>query len=270
MVFCGKPSKGCASCRKRRIKVNASHTYCVASVQHCPSSLNLRNLTTSQCDQLDPECTQCKRAGKKCSGYRDQLALMFRDENEKVVQKASTTAKKRQVSRKVQISNKFDDASSTSDSFDFVRTSQEDSFAVSPAHSDLSLTSRELTPLCPPMPLCFDDLGINFFFNHYATITSKSSSIQINAALSPIWTGLSANPMFHDAISSVGFAGLSNVSQNYKHMEVARRKYVTTLGRTNAALQNPDVDPAHIFTAVLLLALFEVCLLFSSTLRILS
>ncbi|KAF2423794.1 hypothetical protein EJ08DRAFT_595433 [Tothia fuscella] len=60
MVYCGKPSQACQSCRKRRIK----------------------------CDQLRPGCTQCSNISLHCPGYRNQLDLLFRDETETVVQKA--------------------------------------------------------------------------------------------------------------------------------------------------------------------------------------
>ncbi|RSL59127.1 hypothetical protein CEP54_007418 [Fusarium duplospermum] len=60
MVYCGKASQGCQNCRTRRIK----------------------------CDKVKPECSQCIRVGKRCPGYRDQLSLMFRDESNKVMQKA--------------------------------------------------------------------------------------------------------------------------------------------------------------------------------------
>ncbi|OAL68744.1 hypothetical protein A7D00_7310 [Trichophyton violaceum] len=52
MVYCGKPSKGCNECRRRKIK----------------------------CDQTEPSCLQCSKGGRTCTGYRNQLDLMFRDE----------------------------------------------------------------------------------------------------------------------------------------------------------------------------------------------
>jgi len=52
MVYCGKPSKSCAECRSRRTK----------------------------CDFLTPSCSQCSRAGRTCSGYRDPSDLIFRDQ----------------------------------------------------------------------------------------------------------------------------------------------------------------------------------------------
>ncbi|KAJ6160495.1 hypothetical protein N7470_003891 [Penicillium chermesinum] len=65
MVYCGKPSKGCGQCRSRKIR----------------------------CDQVRPACSQCIRAKRECPGYRDQLALMFRDESSSVMKKAKADAK---------------------------------------------------------------------------------------------------------------------------------------------------------------------------------
>ena len=55
MPYRGKPSKNCADCRRRKIK----------------------------CDLKLPGCTQCSNAGLECAGYRNQLDLMFLDENER-------------------------------------------------------------------------------------------------------------------------------------------------------------------------------------------
>ena len=55
MPYRGKPSKNCAGCRRRKIK----------------------------CDLKLPGCTQCRNAGLECEGYRNQLDLMFLDENER-------------------------------------------------------------------------------------------------------------------------------------------------------------------------------------------
>jgi hypothetical protein len=124
--------------------------------------------------------------------------------------------------------------------------------------AEFSAISRDPTPLKSPMPLCFDDLGINFFFTHYVTAMSNFSGKREGAPL-PIWSGLFVDKTFYDAVSSVGFAGLSNVTKDPNHMVVARNKYATTLGRINAALQNPDsMDLADTFKAVLLLVAFEV------------
>ncbi|CZR63573.1 uncharacterized protein PAC_13470 [Phialocephala subalpina] len=56
MVYRGKPSPGCANCRKKRIKCNGER----------------------------PACLQCTRVGKDCPGYRNPLDLMFCDQSNDV------------------------------------------------------------------------------------------------------------------------------------------------------------------------------------------
>ncbi|EAW07117.1 Zn(II)2Cys6 transcription factor [Aspergillus clavatus NRRL 1] len=60
MVYRGKPSPGCASCRARRIK----------------------------CDQRRPSCSQCLRVGRQCTGYRDLNALRLHDQSDEVASKS--------------------------------------------------------------------------------------------------------------------------------------------------------------------------------------
>ncbi|KAF4123292.1 Fungal Zn(2)-Cys(6) binuclear cluster domain [Geosmithia morbida] len=60
MIYCGKTSQGCEQCRTHRIK----------------------------CDRKTPDCSQCVRVSKECPGYRDQFAILFRDESSKVMQRA--------------------------------------------------------------------------------------------------------------------------------------------------------------------------------------
>ncbi|KAL5455944.1 hypothetical protein PMIN06_004194 [Paraphaeosphaeria minitans] len=56
----GKPSKGCAHCRERKVK----------------------------CDLKRPSCSQCIRAGRECYGYRDPLSMIFKNESNVVMNKA--------------------------------------------------------------------------------------------------------------------------------------------------------------------------------------
>ncbi|KAH9219464.1 hypothetical protein DL95DRAFT_443512 [Leptodontidium sp. 2 PMI_412] len=221
MVFCGKPSKGCSNCRTRRIK----------------------------CDQLDPACSQCLRASKKCPGYRDQLALMFRDENEKVLTKVLTNsrdlAKQNQSkSRK----NSGDESVSSS--------SRSTSVARSPA-LPIGLLRFSISPaLAAPL----QDEGIRFFFTHYVTSGSRPLSGEVDFARgSPPWTLLSVDPSFNNAVSSVGFAGLSNVTKDPEHTIAARKKYAASLRDITIALKDTSTsDLDATFKSVMLLAAFEI------------
>ncbi|PKS10301.1 hypothetical protein jhhlp_002052 [Lomentospora prolificans] len=61
MVYCGKPSKGCQNCRERKIA----------------------------CDQRMPGCRMCEKHNRICPGYRNIVDLMFRDESEHVIRRAT-------------------------------------------------------------------------------------------------------------------------------------------------------------------------------------
>ncbi|KAH7128782.1 hypothetical protein B0J11DRAFT_279259 [Dendryphion nanum] len=76
MVYCGKPSPACYSCRRRRIK----------------------------CDRKQPGCTQCSKISIDCPGYRNPLDLSFRSENDNVIRRAQAsyqTAPRKKRSRPV-------------------------------------------------------------------------------------------------------------------------------------------------------------------------
>ncbi|ETN36665.1 uncharacterized protein HMPREF1541_08943 [Cyphellophora europaea CBS 101466] len=59
MPYRGIPSKGCGTCRKRKIR----------------------------CDQRPGTCMNCEKANRECTGYRNAIDLMFHDETEVVARK---------------------------------------------------------------------------------------------------------------------------------------------------------------------------------------
>ncbi|KUJ20462.1 uncharacterized protein LY89DRAFT_779225 [Mollisia scopiformis] len=211
MVFCGKPSKGCAHCRTRRIK----------------------------CDLLQPACSQCLRAGKECPGYRDQLALMFRDENEKVVTKATIPKAKAEPRKRPR--------------------------GPSPGSRSESASPPSLSPgqvvfqhrIFPPTTL--QDEGIRFFFCNYVNTGMENFKTRADAAETAMFQLLFRSESFSNAVSSVGYAGLSNVSKDPQHMLVARRKYAASIQNIARALEdvaNSDLDAT--LKSVMLLAAFEI------------
>ncbi|KAL9105083.1 MAG: hypothetical protein Q9163_000001 [Psora crenata] len=60
MVYQGKPSTGCANCRKRKIK----------------------------CDEGRPACFQCTKTKRTCPGYVPSFDLVLRDQTKAILQKA--------------------------------------------------------------------------------------------------------------------------------------------------------------------------------------
>lgn len=64
MVYCGPPSKGCQTCRERKVR----------------------------CDQRPSGCIRCEKSRRECPGYRDLSNLIFRNESTEVIRKAKAKA----------------------------------------------------------------------------------------------------------------------------------------------------------------------------------
>jgi len=216
-------------------------------------------LTCGQCNLAEPECAQCRRAGKACPGYRDQLALLFRDENEKVIRKARgrPALLERQKS-------KGEGAGVGADKEeDELGNALVSSQIATPTPSRVGTLSN--TASSPSIAIFRNlvsstaDPGINFFFHQYMTAPSPASIGPLDIFSSQIWRGVSQHKPFLDAISCVGLAGLSNVKNDKQMMQMARLKYAATLRRVMTSLQVPEsADLGYTLKAVMLLALFEV------------
>jgi hypothetical protein len=210
-----------------------------------------RYLLLVKCDQIEPACSQCLRAEKTCPGYRDLTTLLFRDENETVIRKAKI-AKARTEKQKTGKSSKLGTTQTTSPK----------------ETAPLSVTSQSLTSfppsrspsLCLSISTGIEDEGISFFFTRYGNnVCTDTKTGQVNPSQSPLWKAISDNFSLCNAVSSVGFAGLSNVSKSKTHMIIARKKYAQALQEITSVLNNAsEADLGKTFKAVMMLAAFEV------------
>jgi hypothetical protein len=217
-------------------------------------------LTRGQCNLAEPECAQCLRAGKACPGYRDQLSLLFRDENAKVIRKAR--GRPAPVERHKSKGGPSEADKEEDELGDSLISSQ---ITTSTASDIVTLSNARPSPsinIFRNLVLSVEDPGINFFVHQYMTVSSPSSVGQTDIFSSQLWLGVSQPEPFLDAISCVGLAGLSNVKNDKQMMQMARLKYAVTLRRVMASLQVPEsADMGYTFKAVMLLVLFEVSIL---------
>ena len=189
-------------------------------------------------------------------GYRDQLSLRFRDENEKVVRKAkviiSASPEYRKPSAGQTKSTKNIDSSASAAPILSV---------TAPSTNSQALVVPTPTPLTRPLPSQCLDEGVIFFFDHYMTINANYPSWEFNLPRSDAWPLIFANHAFNDAVSAVGYAGLANVTKNPAYNVVARRKYAASLQNITLALKDTSkVDLDATFKSVILLVAFEVSL----------
>lgn len=236
MVYCGKPSKGCGHCRSRKIR----------------------------CDQARPACSQCVRAKRDCPGYRDQLSLMFRDESNSVVEKASagTSAssssgprQKRSPGRSPRTASP--DGKSLSNLPKEAYTSFFD-FNADPLPGALMQQSWQVPMEIQPLTSPTQEEAISFLLQSNAIPGSFWMSDFITKFLAQADDRVGARAM-RASMTAVASAMLCRVRKMDSFREVARKEYVNALNFLNSALQ--DIEEAktnQALGAVVLLAIYEV------------
>lgn len=252
MVYCGKPSKGCGECRSRKIR----------------------------CDQARPACTQCTKANRTCSGYRDQLSLMFRDESQQVVRKARNSASTRRtakVSKRAAArgaspsgkttedvdendNNKLQQMTPPSTSEENNSVSDLTSFNSSPDRQALSpaRTPNQQTLNVRPSYHPTQDEAVCYFLRYNAwpgafwmLNTTPDMFMQHN--------GSSSLQAMKAGVVSVGTAMLSRIRRCPTLKLAAEREYGNALRLMNTAVSDISEAQANpTLAAVLLLAIFEV------------
>ncbi|KAF6814399.1 C6 finger domain-containing protein [Colletotrichum sojae] len=254
MVYCGKPSKGCSSCRGRKVK----------------------------CDQREPGCGQCEKRQQECPGYRNLVDLMFRDESSHVIKKASKTkarglAKTAKVFANVpgsgldtSVSNELESCGSEPG----IKPRSPRRQSIPPhglkliTHDDSARSRQKQVPRLPPLsgydhlregswsattqPIPLYSLspsdqerGTAFFFSRYVSI-DENACHQNYDFIFDVWRPASMVPGRQvdgvmASMTAVGLAGLSALTRCPKTMDWARRSYGTALLLTNDALQDPSM-----------------------------
>jgi len=79
MVYGGKPSNGCLTCKSRRVKVTLFYTSVTLKARQGADYLP-RPL---QCDESKPICRRCVKARRECLGYQPRIDLILHDETHK-------------------------------------------------------------------------------------------------------------------------------------------------------------------------------------------
>ncbi|KAI0512578.1 hypothetical protein F5B22DRAFT_297379 [Xylaria bambusicola] len=223
MVYCGKASQGCQSCRTRRIR----------------------------CDKKRPECSQCIRVGKKCPGYRDQLSLIFRDESSKVIQKAhaqwgnpGSPADGAESSSQAGSSLESSAISVLSRRLPYMSANEAQAIMASK-----SKIPRRVEPN-------IDQRGLKFYVERYLLNHPDSPR---TPELMDLYFG--DGDAMRSVMIAVGLAGMSNLLGNKSMSLVARSKYVTALKQTGQLLVTASQDRKSFMKplrSIVTLALFEV------------
>jgi hypothetical protein len=184
-----------------------------------------------QCDGARPACDRCGRSGRQCSGYRDLTKVMFHDENQRIIDRASQKYAK-------------------SGSAAAKRAIGKDSSTVAGGYADRSeqSTCESTMLMLGPSKRIGQDEAICLFRREYSF---QSASVHFGH-----WTN---NPAVFDAITAIG---LSLHSFNRRSPCLSRagfEKYASALQSLNGALSHRATAVADAtLVAVSLLAYFEV------------
>ncbi|KAG5920079.1 hypothetical protein E4U42_006320 [Claviceps africana] len=201
MVFHGQPSTACLACRQRRLK----------------------------CDRLPTGCSQCRRKGIQCAGYRDPSALRIKDET-------------------ARISGKFEQTTSVSDG--------ETGARVLPApHGCSRKFGRGSPDGCIMVPLGDSphNLSMAYFFTSYITATTFQSYLPAIFLDSPP-TGDACSA----AVEATALAAYSRRVRSRSHLKESRKRYTEALAQANDLLSRPETAVLdRTLACVLVLGLFE-------------
>lgn len=229
MVYCGKPSKGCGQCRARKIR----------------------------CDQARPACSQCTRAKRECPGYRDQLALMFRDESKAVIRKAEagSAGPRRQTPQRSPrtASPKLPPSESVE-----VDPSYLFDFNSDPQHRYLMQQFWQLPLEVQPAADASKQEAICWFLRSNAVpgafwMTETVAHFLMNSG------GTSSQRAMRASVVAVSSAMLSRVRKMASLRETARNEYGSALKLLNTALADlEEAKTNQALGAVILLAVYEV------------
>ncbi|KAK7530029.1 hypothetical protein IWX49DRAFT_385261 [Phyllosticta citricarpa] len=202
MVYCGKPSKGCHTCRQRKIR----------------------------CDQQPDGCSQCAKSRRTCPGYRSQLDVMFRNESTRIEKRVKARAK---VTRNAVPAS---DSASPNSSIIFEAGSGSSPTSSSPASTDYALVqpSFEVAPTSN-----VDELATGYFTSsHCSHVFFGPNTGVFSAKLADPWITDITPGLLH-CMKAVGLSGLSRLHHDQKMLNRAWGQYAEAIRLTNQALASP-------------------------------
>ncbi|PHH83439.1 hypothetical protein CDD83_2986 [Cordyceps sp. RAO-2017] len=262
MVYCGKPSKGCSICRERKIR----------------------------CDQRMPNCGQCEKRRHDCPGYRNIIDLMFRDESNHVIKRATSTRKRLKKTRNgsdplplgpvtpptpvrqspsvpppsivmIRHPKPFLGALRSGPSHDDFSTGRTDD-AVLFRRDARDRLGRRAVDIPYALTTSLRERGVAFFFARH--VATDHGCYQNYDFIYDVWKppfsldmAESGDPILA-SMAAVGLIGLSKLTRCPETMLRARQSYGVALHLANRALRDPlEAVTDGTMLAVLILGTFE-------------
>jgi Zn(2)-Cys(6) binuclear cluster domain-containing protein len=190
-----------------------------------------------QCDQIRPACSQCVRVSAPCHGYRNPSDLIFRHQRPEAEQK---------VYRRVAAQLLLKDGDKKSQNL-----------------PTLMHVSSVTAPLCHiphlvrSIPPSESELIPSLFFQYFDV--EDAASGHALASCMPQTLTMAKDDALSMAVSSVGYALLSTMTNSSDMLIVARKKYGIAIHLICDMLQNSVAsETCWVIRVILILAFFEV------------
>ncbi|KAJ6177778.1 Chondroitin AC/alginate lyase [Penicillium mononematosum] len=207
------------------------------------------------CDRLDPVCSQCRRAGKPCGGYRDVPSFMFRDENDRAARRSAEAKAKTEVRRRLEDRAALESDISTPGS----RADRSPSYALVRKSRDQLIPTPRITA---SMSIPLDDQGLRFFVDRFVTRVATRSDGSPHVGFvqpSPHVGAVTLDQSSRDAVVSVGLAALSNVNNDRALRIMSREKHAMVIKAVREVVENPtQANPDRTLHLIVMLSLYEM------------
>ncbi|OCK84498.1 hypothetical protein K432DRAFT_378513 [Lepidopterella palustris CBS 459.81] len=242
MVYTGKPSRGCQTCKSRRIK----------------------------CDEIRPTCTQCRKSGRTCPGYPDEFDLIFRDENAALERRARKASGSKSASRGSSRPSPSS-GSEPSPEAGLVLLSDSPLSQNSPCAdqsrlvlpSDHSLFQAYLwylgNAVPPPLAPSAETQATAFFFRNFVLLPQQAESMRgFLELLVPLYNQSMPFSALHLATHAVSLSTLGNYPGRHQLLRDASVAYGQALKKVKQALEDPVESKAdETVLAILMFSLYE-------------
>lgn len=245
MVYPGRPSTGCQTCRSRRIKVT----------NQIPSiflSLAMANFAY-QCDETRPHCNACTRAGRACPGYPHPLDVVLRPQKafNRRSGNTATASIAQSLPKRDEVDVKTDSSSSSN--------SPSSELSTQPFYP---VTSGPIIP--PQVPgglyLPMEETVTALFFNSYI-YTPRDPLIRAGSMefLPQLYGAAPFGSALRMSSLAVAYFGVAAWTRQESLLRSAQQCFGKALSRTRLALQgNIEQNYDDILMTLMLLFIYEV------------
>ncbi|KAK5206454.1 hypothetical protein LTR41_007892 [Exophiala xenobiotica] len=211
--------------------------------------------TPCECDRkpLPSGCRQCRNASRSCPGYRNELDLVFRDENDRIQQKcqAPSSSERTWVTKP---GTTLDSSTKAVSAVAVTRSNPKNSPSALLASSKpprSSLPPENVGLLVPQLLQPLFDFATSFFFTQYV----PGSHFDY---LPVLYGNATPDSLLSTVVKAVSLASFSTEARSTSCLALARYQYTLGLKETNAALQASEPwANDELLASIMLLAYFE-------------